>query len=385
VRVHVTGGRDESGVAAVVVALLAVVLILLLAFAVDFGLAYSNRQALSTGADSASLAVVRQQYKKLIAAPTTTCAQLVAADAALASGAAAKSSTIALAQVNANAPFGEAVPAASVTTSLTCVGTGGGTLLATVGVTKPIGTVFGRIAGLSTITVNQAAAAGLGAVKEPAGYRPIGVCASQAQAIVANAVADVPARSATYRHELILIDKTWGGNDPCGSANGNWGWLDCDANGASGLASGIQNGCVSGLTIDTSTSPPTYTETGSPGNKGNSNNVVSAFNTILDKVVALPVYSSVSGNGNNANYVVTGFLSVRICRYRSNNQSSDSGACYATTDPLVTPNVPNNVAIQDNSIQVQYAGYSPVGDLNTECPIGSQTCAFNVFVTRLVQ
>jgi Flp pilus assembly protein TadG len=386
VRVQLIRASRDDGAVAIVAALLAVALLLFVAFATDFGLVYSHRQALSTGVDSASLAVVRAQYKQVLANPTTaTCAQLVAADAALAAGDPAKSSTIALAQLNANAPFGEAVPAASVTTSLTCVGTGSGTLLATVSVTKPVQTVFGRFAGISTISVSPEAAAALGAAREPVGYKPIGVCADQALQIVANAAADVPGRSSTYRHELITIDKTWGGASPCGEANGNWGWLDCDGSGESAVGNGLRNGCRTGLTIDTSTTPPTYTASGTPGNKGNGNPVVSAFSTIMDDVVAIPVYDVVSGNGNNANYHVVGFLSVRICGYRSNNQVAGPGMCYVTNDPLVTPNVANNVALVDNSLQVQYAGYTPVAELNTECPIGDVDCAFNVYVTELVE
>ena len=58
----------------------------------------------------------------------------------------------------------------------------------------------------------------------------------------------------------------------------------------------------------------------------------------------------------------------------------------ATQDSLVTPNTAGNVALTSDSWQVQYISYTPVGDLNATCGIGSgASCPSNAYVTKLVQ
>ena len=52
--------RDERGAVAVIVALLMIPMLVLSAFAIDFGNSYSQSRALSTGADSAALAVLNE-------------------------------------------------------------------------------------------------------------------------------------------------------------------------------------------------------------------------------------------------------------------------------------------------------------------------------------
>ena len=115
------GRRSDRGAVAVMVALLALALVGLLAFTTDFGIAYAEKQALRTGADSAALAVARTQYRLQLKNPSRTCLQAKAADTALPTSDAGKSSTVSLRQVNANAPFGAALPATGVTTTLACV------------------------------------------------------------------------------------------------------------------------------------------------------------------------------------------------------------------------------------------------------------------------
>jgi Flp pilus assembly protein TadG len=115
------GRRSDRGAIAVLVATLALALVALLAFTTDFGVAYAQKQALRTGTDSAALAVARTQYRLQLKNPSRTCLQAKAADTALASSDANKSSTVALRQINANAPFGATVAPTDVTTTLGCV------------------------------------------------------------------------------------------------------------------------------------------------------------------------------------------------------------------------------------------------------------------------
>ena len=59
-RAHLTRRREnERGVVAVMVAVLTVALIVMAAFAVDFGLAYTKKRELQNGADAASLAAAQ--------------------------------------------------------------------------------------------------------------------------------------------------------------------------------------------------------------------------------------------------------------------------------------------------------------------------------------
>ena len=285
----------DTGAVAITVAILAFVLIGLAAFTLDFGMAYAQRRALSTGADSAALAIVRENYNKVIKDPSLTCSQL------LASGETAAQTT-ALTQVNSNKPFGTTLPASSIQTPvLSCVGAESGILQATVTVSKTVDTIFGNIFGVSTLPISRSAAAALGAVNEVSGYIPIALCKDQADKILANAVKDANAVPAVVgRHELILIDKKWKGSDPCntlGVAEGNWGWLYCSTNGASDLADTIANGCPQPLVIvPGSAGPPVVPDSvsmkGSPGNKGQSSQISDALASLMDTSVAIPVYDA---------------------------------------------------------------------------------------------
>ena len=377
-RVRLRSGSDDGAVA-IMVAILAITLITIAAFTTDFGMAYAQRQALATGTDSAALAIVRNEYNKVIQDPKLTCNDLRTAGGAAAS-------TTALTQLNSNAPFGATLTASQVTAKLECVGASLGTLQATVSVAKSVKTVLGGVAGVSTLDISRTSAAALGVANGVIGYVPIGVCTNQAQEIVDNAAKDNPDGNAAYRHELITIDKTWNGASPCGGGSGNWGWINCGGNGAPTLADGIQNGCSNPLTINNTTTPASVTAPGTPGNKGNSGPVVSAMHTLINSntVSVLPVYSAVSGGGANVDYTVVGFLSVRICAYASNSKVAGPGACYVTSDPLVS-NVANNVAVTSDSMQVQFVAYTPASQFSTLCTLGNKSCAFNAYLTKLIR
>jgi hypothetical protein len=297
---------------------------ILVAFTTDLGLAYAQRQALATGVDSASLAIVRNERLKLIANPGLTCTDLRTADSSAASA-------TALQQINFNAPFGQQLTTSQVNATLTCVGTNQGTLKATVSVAKDVKTVFGVVAGVSTLNIGRTSAAALGAVNQVSGYLPIGVCTNQAQAIVTNAK-DRANAGQPNAYELILLDKVWKQGGDCGAGGaGNWGFLDCDGgNGAPDLADRITNGCKNPLILN---SAGTFADTGTPGNKGTSGPVSTAMSTIMDKIKVLPVYSTVGGNGNNATYTIIGFLSVRVCGYTTQNKA-EKGSCYKLKDPI---------------------------------------------------
>jgi Flp pilus assembly protein TadG len=372
--------RGDDGAIAVLVALFSVVLMVVGAFTVDLGFSYSQRLALQTGADSAATAIVRAEQLKVLQAPTTTCAQLAANDSASASA-------IALNQITSNGIYGDTPTSAQVTAALSCVGANAGILQASVSVAYPVKSILGGFAGFSSYTLNRQATAVLGAVNGVTGFLPVALCTNQAQSVVADATADVPARGTTYRHELVNLTKVWPTGTPCASGgSGNWGWLDCQGNSAPSVAYGIQHGCPDTITLNTATSPPSFIASGTPGDKFNAGPVDTAMGSVMDQVRVVPVYSSVTASGNNASYTIIGFLSVRICGSKSNSKTN-TGDCYVTSDPLaVTASNPTgDVTLVSNSLQVQFVDYTPVSDISSLCGLGTITCQFNVTKTQLIK
>lgn len=343
------------------VALLSVVLLVMMAFVADFGMAYAQRQALGTGADSAALAIVRSEYAQQLRNPTRTCASTAAVDGAQAQG-------IALAQVNANAPFGKPLTASQLQVDLTCVGAGA--LSASVKVTKTVPRTFGKVAGSAGITVQRSSTASLAVVNRVTGVEPIGICRYQAQAVIDDAAADLSANQ-PYRAELVSLTKVWTGNRTCDGSggSGNWGWLDLgQGNGESELGQAIQDGSSTPLTV--SGSPPSLTLNGTPGNRANGNPVRDGMSAIMDKTVVLPVYGSYAGNGSNATYTVSGFLTVKMCGF----DKTTTGTCY---DP--------SVPMTGDDMQVRFVSYAPVGKLDSACGLGDASCSFDSFTTGLTE
>ena len=364
--------RADDGAVAVMVAIFAVVLIVIAAFTTDFGMAYAQRQAIATGADSAALAVVHAKYIAEMADPThPTCDQLVINDTALAASNTKKASTIALAQVNANAPFNATIAAADVTTTLTC-DSAANVLQVSVKVNRNINPILGQVAGVSTMHIDRTAVAALGVANGVSGLEPIGLCTNQATAIIKQHAAD--AFTATPdRAQLTQETKVWGGGAQCdgGGGSGNWGWLKFPGmgNGSGELGDMIISGYGGHLTLDTTKNPPSYQVGAVPGNRGNNAHTHDAMQKIMDKTVTFPVYSTVTGNGNNTTYTVVGFLSLKMCGY----DQTIRGTCYDPTVPMGS-----------NDMQIRYIDYAPAGQLSKFCGIGA-TCAFNAYVTKLLQ
>jgi Flp pilus assembly protein TadG len=365
-RIQLIASGREDGVVAVTTAILVVVLLGIVAFTTDFGMAYAQRQALATGADSAALAVILAEKTTQLSQPTRTCATSVAQDGAA-------DSTIALTQVNANAPFHTTIPASAVTTTLSCVN---GTLEVTVVDVRTINQIFSGVLGGSPLNISRKAMADMGVVNSVSGASPFAVCTNQAQAIIAQHLVDVAA-SKPESAQLVSLTKVWGsGTCDGGGGSGNWGWLDFgQGKGDSALGPEITTGDSYGpLTLNTSTTPPSYSISGTPGNKGNGGPVQTGMQTIMDKSITVPVYSTVTGNGANAQYTVIGFLTVKMCGYQANKKSV-LGNCY---DPTTA-----GVQLQGDDMQIRYLSYTAAGQIGTTCAIGS-ACAFNAYVTKLI-
>lgn len=369
-RIQLNDSRREDGAVAVMVALFAVILIVVAAFTTDFGMAYAQGRALSTGADSAALAVAHTKYLSAMANPKLTCSDLKVLSAA--------DEALARAQVRANKPFNEVIQDADVATTLDCVGTSSGTLQVTVAVNHTSGPILGGVLGASPMNVGRQAVAIMGVGNQVGGLEPLALCTDQAKAIIASVTVGTPP---TYPVQKVSLSKVWGGTSLCGDSAGgagNWGWLQFPGQGTGEKELGdmITSGYSGTLTLDTSATPPSYTIGGTPGNKANGTPVQNGLKAIMDTPVTFPIYGSgtIDKSGNNATYKVIGFLSVKVCGYNSGSKLVQ-GACYDSSPAL---------ALTGDDMQVQYVNYIDADKIKLTCAIGDPTCAFNSYMTTLV-
>lgn len=341
--------RDERGAVAAITVILLVPLMILVAFTLDLGMAYAQAQAFSAGADSAALAITKAKRSTLTANPSApkNCQSLIASDAGQALAIAKK-------QADANRPYDlkATTGQVDVQVQLSCVDKDGnpdakGMLRATVTVQRDVPTTLGRLAGVSSVKATRKANAGVGVAADVAGAFPLAICEDQADAIIANATA------APYPIETIDVTKVWKADCSSKAGSGNWGWVECGGNGIPTLVGAILDGCDIDLTL--TGTPPTISVDGTPGNKINAGPVRTALDSVKGKVFPFPVYDRITGNGAGTAYRVIGFINLTFI-------DSD----------------------KDGNIQVQYVSYSPVGELNPDCGIGSVNCsAYNAYVIGL--
>ncbi|WP_157622488.1 TadE/TadG family type IV pilus assembly protein [Nostocoides sp. Soil756] len=350
------GRRDERGAVAIVVGLLIIPMMLLSAFTLDYGMAYAQAQSFASGADSAALAIVSAKRQHINDNPSvpTSCDTIRLSDAG-------EALTIAKHQADANAPYQltSAAGQVDVQVQLKCVDKNGaddpnGNLVAKVTVQRNVPTTLGRMAGVTSVTASRNASAALGVAQKVNGLFPLALCDLQADAIVANATAAKTA-GLPYPIEKIEGGKVWSADCSAGNnGSGNWGWLDCgDGLNAPAIGGYIANGCKADLTLQGT--PPQVTINGAPGNKINSANISGPFDAVLGRTYALPVYDKITGTGATTQYRIIGFIQLKLISYT-----------------------------KDGDLYVQYVNYSPVGDINSLCGIGSITCnAYNAWAIGL--
>ena len=373
--------RDEDGAVAVVVAILSVLLIVIAAFTTDFGMAYAQRQALATGADSAALAVIHAEYTSQVASPTRTCATALTQDAALAATDPLKASKIALTQIQANAPFNATIADSDVSTTLSCASSGT-VLQVDVVVNRTMKRILGNVVGASSMRLSREAVAALGVENQIQGLAPIALCTNQADAIMAYHDADVAA-GRTDGAQLLDPEKVWTGKSACDvnskakAGSGNWGWLDFGgladkSNGTIGepvLAASVK--AENGTVKLSSGSPPSALVSGVPGNRANGAGVHDEMVKLLGKILTFPVYNSMdtSGGGSGAVFTITGFLSVKLCGF-------DGSLDVTCAQP--------GLAVGANVMEIRYVNYTPIGQMDELCAIGSP-CASRLYVTKLLK
>jgi hypothetical protein len=331
---------------AVVVALLSVVLVGILAFVADLGLAYANQRRQQAAVDATVLAV--GQRVAALAPGTDGCAAVVAR----------YGSDV---QVRA---YAQQVFAGNVTSdavlapgpaglALTCenVGSNPQTLVVRARGTQTSPSFFGGVLGVGGVPVSVTARAVVGPVGTAVGLRPFAICATTAATL----------RAAPTSSVAVAVDNADAG---CGAAAGSWSLLDFDGgfNGTGDLGEWIRDGYTPAVTASAST--------GFDGDPGFNVNALSAEMDAMmtTRDILLPVFDTVSGSGSNARFHLVGFLSATPCRYRINNQTGPdpsrvNPSCGAA--PYPAPN---------DYLQLRYSRYVPVGSLNPTCSLGVPTC-----------
>lgn len=333
------GRTSEDGAVAVVVAILLTALLGISAFAVDFGLAYTEKRQLQTAADAAAVAAA-STYLDEDGDCTTLTDTSTAAGAALAVTAQAEAEEIML----ENDSDASSVPADF---SVGCTDTGGVQVTwSTTGISD-VG--LGGVLGAGDITSTRSATA---AVEVPAtvgsGLRPYFMCSL-----------DLPATGGDFPTEVMIIGGVTNGMayDPaCPEPSGNWWTINCPEdignNGEPALRDAIQYGCDYPVTIVDDPMPPPPSDVGleaacppvdppsptipedcleaNPGNITNQQTMRWDLLIASGETVILPVFCGTTHcnpdaalifqGGNNAEYPIFAFAAMRVCGYHFGNR-----------------------------------------------------------------
>jgi hypothetical protein len=332
--------RDDHGAVAVLVAILALVIFGIAAFAVDFGNAYAVKRKLSVAADAAALAAAATVSSAV--PPGAAC------DPAALEGAASSTART----VNAQNTHTDEATVTGVT--VTC---DDDTIEVAVDNQQPTPSFFGGIFGASGYLPSGSATA---QVFVPsmlvAGLRPIAACA--------DTVFDHLTPKSPF---IIKIDKD---SAVCGTVtSGDWGYVNFLNQGAYGnfnqsgtaayyqgpsmeCAGGswqsggnancredwIANGYAGPVTVPNLLAGPGGGL--SAGNTGFEASTLSALDSLVGQVIQVPVVTRFQGNGVNAKADMVGILSVEVCAVKDKHGvQTDSGtsACGQPTPPSTDP------------------------------------------------
>ncbi len=338
--------RDERGNVAVMTGLLSVVLLLIAAFSVDFGMAYASKRQLQTAADSSVLAAAAVYAKY-----PGTCSTLVL-----------NSSYKTEAQAAADSMRAQNRPGSAGSTLIpSCNAQGELQLTYEASGETPLS--LGRLAtDADSITTARQAGAQVDVGKSTGvGVRPYALCS-----------ADVPvAGYPTGVLEIKPPGQAHGGSDCAeAEAGGNWWFITCDIVGGGqsdgspkDMAAAIEHGCTNTISVvspQNRTTPATLStsltvncKTGKPptascldGDTGNSSlknkDGYEAWGKILGQTIMLPVFCSdptcapdtVSGTGTNSRYPVYAIAGVVLCGYHIYDKASavsNTGSCAGNT------------------------------------------------------
>lgn len=345
-RVHLRQRRRaEDGVVAVLVAMLAVVLLILSAFVVDLGVAFTSKRQLQTAADAGALAAAKR-----FAEEPGTCAYLKANFTDDAEAAAEG-----IATVNRPSQVKEEF-------SVDCLTSGpyDGALQVTYRASGTTPTFFsGGLVGDDISTEREASAV----VYVPGSdlkLRPYGLCSLDVPPVSSMPTGVVEVKMPGQAHS--------GSGCPSAQGGGNWWFMSCPGTASSGMnphevADAIRNGCATGAEVVSPQvpSPPSALSGSLTANcstqahvslscldadTGNSSlqnpEPVSAWHDILGETIVVPVFcaaptcdpTTVDGSGSGRVYPVFKLAAVVVCGYHMYDKGSDTintGDCAGNT------------------------------------------------------
>jgi Flp pilus assembly protein TadG len=338
--------NSDSGAVAVLVAILALVIFGMAAFAVDLGHAYSVKRQLSVTADASALAGARaagQQFSvdRLAGLGCDTASLSPVATAA------------AIELHNANGPKdSDGDPSVTVSCEPD------GTILVAVNNSSTLNTFFAGVFGFETLNPATAAVARVSGSPGYAGLRPYAVCETEIDGLTTG-----DTYQSLYGSGQAQEDQ------PCQfTPSGNWGLVDFDdgSNPNGDIADWTAYGYDGTVTI------PDDEMSGDPGANFNSATIKTALASIVDQTVLLPVASTwQTDGGNNANFVAVGVVSATICGAQVGNWQT-TGACWDQEQADATDLQPNDLIVQWQ-FQDYATSYSSSGT-GDECDLSSANC-----------
>jgi Flp pilus assembly protein TadG len=356
-RVQLTPARPDSterGAVAIIVALTATLLIGVAAFVTDFGMAYAGQRALQNGADAAALAAGRTIAAASL--PSDTCSSLETKYGI--SG--AEYATIrgtADSYFKANTFSGAALPSGDDGLKVDCETVAGKEhLVVTVSGNQDSQTFFGGLYGVNRLAISKYAKVIVGPVGTVVGLRPFALCDADATLLTTPV--------GTLR--TFDFDNADAG---CGYAPGNWGTLDLNggSNSTPELADWIENGYNGPISNATPLIIPGEPGAPPPGGIEAEMNFMTAQPSVV-----FPVFDSLTVNGQNAQYRITGFISVKVCGWKLNNKSGNDVSCFQAPSPEPV-----------NYIQLKFIQAIPIGQLNLQCTLGPSLCDKGTRVAQL--
>lgn len=389
--------REDQGAVAVIVAISAVVLLGLSAFAVDFGLAYNSKRNLQKGADAASLAAASELIRRAPAgascsevktlydtnATVRTAVQGVADNYAQANrpGAARQSMEVRC------SPDGRRVEVFYAATGSTPAFFGG---------------IFGQNANYET---GRQAVADVFVPSSGLGLRPYAICVSDLNAL-------------QISNTWVRVEYPSAALSQCADYNGNWYTTDCplDANNGT-LDENTETGCLTEVSIIEPTSPATSVTaadvvaacsnfadspesclTSNPGNVA-ANPVVAQWKLLVNTPgISVPVFnktwaawadagaSKCKTGGNNGCFPVQAIAGVKVCGYKwqtktgyDATQANPSSPCYGVAADIAA-------ASKDNYLWLKLTGLQLTGSSKpATCSVGDEACDGGARGTRLVE
>jgi hypothetical protein len=297
--------RNERGVAAIVVAIIAVVLFGMGAVVVDVAALFQERRVLQNGADAAALAIAQLCGAGDCGSPTTSAAHFADVNAGE-DGASAIDELCGVGVTGASACSDPpAVPAGAgyvrVRTT-TDDGEGGG----------DVSFFFARLLGFDGRAVSAKAVAAWGGPSSVRSEIPVTMSQCEYDAYTSDGLAEEPYDSAL---EAVIYLHDSSESSPCdaGPAGsdlpGGFGWLDDP-----------DDDCLA----TTDTEGWVDADTGNAGSRD-------CLPDILDTIIHIPIFDETNGlTGDNGEYHMAGFAAFYVTGYRAPSVATSPAPCAAS-------------------------------------------------------